>query len=244
MLKKFTLVEAVLIVFCVALLSTLVIGMTSGGTPQEARCADKMRKLLSVAHQYAEDNQGMWMAPKNLPGGAYVRCLVDGGYLKTPWNTLMTASESEITCPSLPRVARYKVIQGYGSVYNNGSDYDPQRGLYIYSPEYSFIRTKSGKTPIASSKRIWFADSMTQLKPPYPSPLLAGYGKGENVFGSVNITHDGRANIGAVDGSVTAVSPDELNGYYLPLTGGNPLRHRSAPLRVYRERGVEYEVKR
>jgi len=237
-----------LTVLCLAVLAALVAGMTPRETARAAYCTDKMRNLLQIAHQYVTDHRGMWMAPCNTKDGAYVRSLSVSKYLKTPWQKLMTARETGITCPELPRVPRYNVMQGYGSVYNNGSSYDPQGGLYIYSPEYAFTGTGKGRRPVPWAKRIWFADSLNLLKPPYPSLLLIGfhpaYPKGGEVFGALNLTHAGRVNIGAVDGSVTAAAPEDLHEYYLPLTLNKPLRHESVPLRMYLDRGTVREVKR
>ena len=248
MKKGFTLVELMIVVVGLALLAALMIGMTPRDKARETYCADKMRALLQVSHRYVTDHRGMWMAPCNTKTGAYVRALSQGKYLKSSWKTLMTARETEITCPELPRVPRYPTMQGYGAVYNNGSSYDPQVGIYIYSPEYAFIGTGKGRRPVALEKRIWFADSLNLLKPPYPSVLLFGthaaYPKGAEVFGAVNLTHSGRANIGAVDGSVTAVAPDELGEYYMPLTLKKPLRHESVPLRMYLDRGTARRVNR
>ena len=248
MKNKFTLVELVLVVFCVALLAVLTFGAGSRGAARETYCADKMRNLLKISHQYVTDHRGMWMAPCNTKNGAYVRALWQGKYLKSSWKTLMTARETEISCPELPRVRRYPTMQGYGSVYNNGSSYDPQVGIYIYSPEYAFVGTGKARRQVTQAKRIWFADSLNFLKPPYPSVLLFGhyprYPKGAEPFGAVNLTHAGRANIGAVDGSVTAAAPEDLGEYYLPLTSNNPLRHESVPLRMYLDRGAVRSVKR
>ena len=247
MKKRFTLWELPLVVFCVALLVVLTLGAASRSAAHEAYCADKLRNLLRVSHQYVTDHRGMWMAPCNTKTGGYVRALSQGGYLKSSWKTLMTARETEITCPELPRVRRYPTMQGYGSIYNNGSSYDPQVGIYIYSPEYAFIGTGKGRRPVAWAKRIWFADSLNLLKPPYPSVLLFGthaaYPKGAEVFGAVNLTHAGRANIGAVDGSVTAAAPEDLKGYYMPLTLNNPPRHVSVPLRMYLDHGTVRRLK-
>ncbi len=240
MKKRFTLCELLLVAFSMALLAALMLGATSRNSAREAYCADKLRNLLRISHQYVTDHRGMWMAPCDLRSGAYVRPLSRAGYLKTPWRTLMTARETELTCPELPRVGHWKVMQGYGSVYNNGSSYDPQVGIYIYSPEYAFVGKGKARRKVAWAKRIWFADSLNVLKPPFPSPLLFGhltkYLKGGEHFGAVNLTHGGKANIAAVDGSVAAVAPDELNEYYFPVTGGKPLRHYSAPLRLYIDR--------
>jgi len=248
MKKRFTLCELLLVVCFLALLAALALGMTPREKARGAYCADKMRALLQVSHRYVTENRGMWMAPCNTKNGAYVRALSKGGYLKTPWKTLMTARETEITCPELPRVSRYQTMQGYGAVYNNGSSYDPQIGIYIYSPEYAFTGTGKGRRPVAWSKRIWFADSLNALKPPYPSPLLFGthaaYPKGAEMFGAVNLTHSGRVNIGAVDGGVTAAGTDDLRGYHMPLTSNKPLRHSSVPLRMYLDRGTVRRVKR
>ena len=248
MRKNFTLVELLLTLLCLAVLAALVAGMTPRETARAAYCTDKMRNLLKIAHQYVTDHRGMWMAPCNTKDGAYVRSLPVSKYLKTPWQKLMTARETEITCPELPRVTRYNVMQGYGSVYNNGSSYDPQSGLFIYSPEYAFKGMGKGRRPVPWAKRIWFADSLNMLKPPYPSPLLMGTHpacpKGAEVFGALNLTHSGRVNIGAVDGSVTAASPEELREYYMPLTSNKPLHHTSVPLRMYLDGGVPREVKR
>ena len=240
MMKKFTLVELVLVLFFAAVLAVLLSGMTSRSAAREAYCTDKMGALLKISHQYVTDHRGMWMAPCNLKGGAYVRPLVRGGYIKTPWKIIMTARETELTCPELPRASRWKVVQGYGAVYNNGSSYDPQIGLYIYSPEYAFIGIGKGRREVAWSKRIWFADSLNIMTPPFPSPLLFGhlpkYIRGGEFFGAANLTHGGRTNIGAVDGSVAAVAPENLREFYFPVTGGNPLRHYSARLRLYLDR--------
>lgn len=240
MRKNFTFSELVVVLFCAAVFAVLLCGMTSRLDARKAYCADKMSSLLKISHQYVTDHRGMWMAPCDLKSGAYVRPLVRGGYIKTPWKVLMTARETELTCPELPRVSRWKVMQGYGAVYNNGSSYDPQIGLYIYSPEYAFVGSGKARRQVAWSKRIWFADSLNIRKPPFPSPLLFGhlpkYLKGGELFGAVNLTHGGRANIGAVDGSVAAAAPDALKEYYFPVTGGNPLRHYSAPLRLYLDR--------
>ena len=248
MKKRFTLGELLLVLFCVVLLVALVTGAVSPRAAREAYCGDKLRNLLKVSHQYVTDHRGMWMAPCDLRRGAYVRCLYDGRYLKSSWKTLMTARETEITCPELPRVGHWKVMQGYGSVYNNGSSYDPQVGIYMYSPEYAFVGEGKARRPISLAKRVWFADSLNVLKPPFPSPLLFGhlprYPKGAELFGAVNLTHAGRANIGAADGSVTAASPEEFKEYYMPVTGGNPLRHYSAPLRMYLDRQQVKTLKR
>ena len=248
MKKVFTPVELMIVVVGLALLAALMLGATSRDAAREAYCADKMRHLLQVSHQYVTDHRGMWMAPCNTKNGAYVRALSRGGYLKSSWKTLMNAGETEITCPNLPRVPRYPTMQGYGSVYNNGSSYDPQLGIYIYSPEYAFTGTGKGRRPVPWAKRIWFADSLNMLKPPYPSVLLFGhypnYPKGAEVFGAVNLTHAGRANLGAVDGSVTAAAPEELREYYVPLTSNKPVRHESVPLRMYLDHGAVREVKR
>ena len=240
-MKNFTLLELVIVLFCVGVLATLTIGMTPREDAREKVCADRVRKLLEVSHLYASDHRGMWMSPCNLPSGAWVRPLVNGKYIKTPWNKLMSARESTITCPELPRVAKYKVIQGYGGVYNNGSSYDPQTGLYIYSPEYAFANVGGKRVTVEWSKRIWFADSLNILQPPYPSVLLFGvkpaYVKGGEAFGAVNLTHRGRANLGTVDGAVSAAAPGELREYYMPITGNKPLRHWSIPLQLYRDGG-------
>jgi len=240
MKNGFTFGEFLLVVSLSALFVALALGMTPRDKARTAYCADKMHRLLQISHQYVSDHRGMWMAPCDLRSGAYVRPLSNGKYIKTPWKTLMTARETELTCPELPRVSHWKVVQGYGAVYNNGSSYDPQIGIYIYSPEYDSVGTGKGKRRIEPSKRIWFADSLNILEPPFPSPLLFGhlpkYPKGGELFGTVNITHAGGANIGAVDGSVTGVAADGLNEYFFPVTGGNPLRHYSAPLRLYIDR--------
>ena len=248
MRNNFTLAELAVTVFCLAIFAALIAGMTPRDTARAAYCTDKMHNLLQIAHQYVTDHRGMWMAPCNTKDGAYVRSLSVSKYLKTPWRKLMTARETEITCPELPRVPRYKVMQGYGSVYNNGSSYDPQGGHYIYSPEYAFSGTGKGRRQVPWTKRVWFADSLNLLKPPYPSPLLMGTHpacpKGAEVFGALNLTHSGRVNVGAVDGSVIAVAPEELREYYMPLTMNKPLRHTSVPLRMYIDNGVAREVKR
>ena len=248
MKKKFTLFELLLVVFCLAALAALTSGATARNAARRVGCADKLRDLLKISHQYVTDHRGMWMAPCNTKNGAYVRALSQGKYLKSSWKTLMTARETEITCPALPRVPRYPTMQGYGAIYNNGSSYDPQVGLYIYSPEYAFVGSGKARRPVASDKRIWFADSLNLLKPPYPSPLLFGthsaYPKGAEVFGAVNLTHAGRANLGVVDGSVTAAAPEDLGEYYMPLTLNNPLRHESVPLRMYLDHGTVRRVKR
>ena len=248
MKARFTLCELLLAVSLAVVLGFLLLGMTPRDKARSVRCADKLRALLAISHRYVSDHRGMWMAPCSTKNGAYVRSLSAGKYLKSSWKTLMTARETEITCPELPRVSRYRTMQGYGAVYNNGSSYDPQLGIYIYSPEYAFIGTGRRRRPVAWAKRIWFADTLNLLKPPYPSPLLfghlPGYPKGSEVFGAVDLTHGGKANIAAVDGSVAAVAPDELKGYYFPVTGGKPLRHYSAPLRMYLDHGTVRGVKR
>ena len=248
MKNGFTLVELMIVVVCFALLAALASGAAGDRSARGVHCADKMRALLQISHQYVTDHRGMWMAPCNTRNGAYVRALSRGKYLKSSWKTLMTARETEITCPELPRVPRYKVMQGYGSVYNNGSSYDPQVGLYIYSPEYAFTGTGKGRRTVAWAKRIWFADTLNILKPPYPSPLLFGYypryPKGAEVFGAVNLTHSGRVNLGTVDGGVTAAAPEELKEYYLPQTSNKPVRHVSVPLRMYLDHGAVRRVKR
>ena len=240
-MKNFTLLELLIVVFCVGVLAMLTIGMTPREDAREKVCADRVRRLLKVSHLYAADHRGMWMSPCNLPSGAWVKPLVSGKYLKTPWNKLMSSRESEITCPELPRVAKYKVIQGYGGVYNNGSSYDPQVGLYIYSPEYSFAKVDGRRVPVEWSKRIWFADSLNILKPPYPSVLLFGgrpaYERGGESFGAVDPTHRGRANLGTVDGAVSAAAPENLREYFVPQTMNKPLRHESVPLRLYLDGG-------
>ena len=246
-MKNFTFPELLIVVFFVGVLATLTIGMTPREDAREKVCADRVRKLLQVSHLYASDHRGMWMSPCNLPSGAWVRPLVKAKYLKTPWNKLMSTRESAITCPELPRVAKYKVIQGYGGVYNNGSSYDPQVGLYIYSPEYAFAKVDGKRVQVEWSKRIWFADSLNILKPPYPSVLLFGvkpaYVKGGAFFGAVNLTHRGRTNLGTVDGAVTAAAPGELREYYMPITGSQPLRHWSTPLQLYLDGGKAEALK-
>ena len=248
MRNDFTFAELAVTVFCLAIFAALIVGMTPRDTSRAAYCTDKMHNLLQIAHQYVTDHRGMWMAPCNTKNGAYVRALSQGKYLKSSWKTLMTARETEITCPELPRVRRYPTMQGYGSVYNNGSSYDPQVGLYIYSPEYAFTGTGKGRRTVAWAKRIWFADTLNILKPPYPSPLLFGYylryPKGAEVFGAVNLTHSGRVNLGTVDGGVTAAAPEELKEYYLPQTSNKPVRHVSVPLRMYLDHGAVRRVKR
>lgn len=249
MKKRFTPAEFLVVICSLAALAALISGMTPRKTARAVGCCSKLHGLLKLAQMYTDDHRGMWMATCNTNSTkSYVHRLAAGKYLKTPWDKLMTERESEITCPELPRVDRYKVIQGYGSVYNNGSSYDPQRGLYIHSPEYAFIRSGAKKIPVSPAQRIWFADTLNILKPPYPSTLLFGflpsYMRGGESFGAVNLTHSGYANIGAVDGSVAAVRPEEFKRYYLPRTGNDPLRHQSVPLRLFLDNGVPREVKR
>ena len=249
MKKRFTLMELMLAVVCTATLAALLIGMTPQETARTVECYHRMHRLLGAAQMYTDDHRGMWMAVCNTKSTeSYVYRLATGKYLKTPWHELLTRRDSEITCPALPRVDSYKDIQGYGSVYNNGSSYDPQRGLYIHSPEYAFIRTGGKRIPLPSSQRIWFADSLNLMTPPFPSTLLFGilpaYMRGGEVFGAVNLTHGGCTSIGAVDGSVAAVRPDEFKRYYMPRTGNNPVQHTSVPMRLYLDGGVPREVKR
>lgn len=241
MKNRFTLSELLLVASVLAVSVALTLGTTTRGRARGSYCADKLRALLRVSHQYAVDHRGMWMAPCDLKSGAYVRPLVNEGYIRTPWKVLMTARETELTCPELPRNGRWKVMQGYGSVYNNGSSYDPQVGLYIYSPEYAFAGTGKARRAVPWSKRIWFADSLNIAQPPFPSPLLfghlPGYPRGGENFGAVNLTHDGRANVGTVDGGVVSAAPEDLTEYHFSVTGNKPLRHYSAWLRMYLDGG-------
>ena len=71
MKKRFTLVELALVVFCVALLAALALGITPRERAREVHCTDKMRNLLKISHQYVTDHRGMWMAPCNTKNGAY-----------------------------------------------------------------------------------------------------------------------------------------------------------------------------
>ena len=246
---------------------------------QNTGCLSNLKQMGVVGQMYIDSYAGNWGSSNNGPSNSpasWFSCCIAGkfidGRLTTTKNVISRAGQPReyfneksigkfFVCPNaqIVREAKYTsdgktYITGfpyvYGSIYNNGSSYDPYWGHHVNSPEYTPAYRKKGSftalgRDTSPLERVWFMDAVswngawngrlrgkyfTTISPPtelafvYPYPC-----------------HDGRANLVTIAGSTASCRGEELSKFYNVATDSTTINGVKVPRRYSTQIGLYFE---
>ena len=185
--------------------------------------------------------------------GNWVQRLFVAKYLPHYYNLAITAKGRPgwISCPSTRLVTDTDLagknydIQTYGSIYNNGSTYDPNWGISFNRAGYSkgyyqgSMSSQLMNDNVTPSQRVWFADSKSGWNGAQRPCMTSALGslstmQTEKTRNDVcfNLAHNGRGNIATWAGNIASADEGNMMDYYMTATAGGP-KYYCAQIRTY-----------
>jgi len=195
---------------------------------QSTSCISNLKQCVLTAQMYADDHKGIWGSANGMSEDRnWLNQLILSGYLKGTWNEHLKPGSRMTRCPSIPySKVNLTLPQGYASIYNNGSSYDPNWGIPIYDNSYKTghkytTGILSASTLVSSSVspafRIWFSDGASS-QGFAGNRFSNGYASAPDYYSRLYPLHRGQANIGTIGGSVSSVPKTRFGEFYGAFT--------------------------
>ncbi|MDD7985057.1 type II secretion system protein [Lentisphaera marina] len=204
-MKKFTLIEILVVVAIIGILSSLLLPSLSSARDKSRAsvCKNNLKQIGLGAYLYADDNNGNLIVSR--PGGGH-----DGWWANVMYTDgYLPIAKDAMTCPSMPLsdvewAASYKA-RAYGVVrdkYGNKRD-----GVNMESADLRFIIPAE----VESAREFFhYADSAAMHNGEFYQAVTFWWDRFQATQGSIHLRHDNKPNIWFIDGHVQGHSIGSL----------------------------------